>query len=92
MRRSFKSTVNWNTTFKETLDEEPMATPEFRELCRRLKINDALTASKLLGPSWRTCQRYWHAEAPIPPPVARLLRLAARHCISHGELLTLAKP
>jgi hypothetical protein len=75
MRLSKKATLNWNTTFTaNAVDDAPMDYIEFQQLCVRLHINDAMTAAKFFGLSWRTCQRYHFGNLPIPGPVARLLR------------------
>jgi hypothetical protein len=64
----------------------PRTTVEFRSICQRLQINDNVTAAELFGLSWRSCQRYHYGELDIPGPLARFLRLAARHKLSHDEM------
>jgi hypothetical protein len=87
MRLSKRGTVNWATTFQTTTpDNVPMSRDEFRHLCATLAINDSRTAGELFGLSWRTCQRYWYDDLAVPGPLARLLRLAAKHDTTHDEL------
>jgi hypothetical protein len=89
MRISLRATKNWASTPPTRPNPKartPMTRDEFQALCTKLKINDNETASLLLGPSWRTCQRYWYGELAPPEPLARLLRLAARHNLDHKAL------
>jgi hypothetical protein len=93
MRISMGGTKNWaSTPATQRKPDAPMTNVEFRRLCAKLKINDNATAAELLGPSWRTCQRYWYDEIAAPPPLARLLRLAARLNLSHEQLRKLSSP
>ena len=93
MRLSLRATKNWASTPQQRRQKphRPMLHVEFRKLCTHLKINDNATAAELLGPSWRTCQRYWYDELPIPPALAQLLRLAVVKNVSHDELRALAR-
>jgi hypothetical protein len=87
-------TKNWNTSFPKVSipDAGPMAADEFQHACAILKITDSVIASELLGMSWRTCQRYWHDELYVPPPLARLLRLAVDMKMTHAQLRKLSRP
>jgi len=87
MRLSKKHTVNWATSFTEaTPDPAPMAPAEFRQLVDLLDINDSLTAAKIFGLSWRTCQRYHYGDLAIPGPLARLLRAAVAHGLTQQDI------
>jgi len=91
MRLSKRGTTNWASTPQRKLTApKPMSKLEFQTLCTRLHIDDNGTAAELLGPSWRSCQRYWYGEQVPPPALAQLLRLAARHEVGHAELRALA--
>jgi hypothetical protein len=93
MRLSLRATTNWASTPRIKFKAPPpMTRNEFRELCTALHIDDNGTAAELLGPSWRTCQRYWYGELPPSDPIARLLRLAVRHKLSHDDLRALTTP
>ena len=92
MRISIRASKNWASTPRtKPKPVPPMTKDEFHALCAKLKIGDNETAAELLGPSWRTCQRYWYGELPIPPVLARLLRAAVVHGLSHTDLRVLAK-
>lgn len=83
-------TLNWTSSPGVAVtDPRPMSAKEFQRLCRSLRINDSLTAARLFGLSWRTCQRYYYDELPVPGPLARLLRLAKAKKLSHKDLLAL---
>jgi hypothetical protein len=87
MRISLRGTKNWASTPTKKIPAQPkMTNQEFRSLCAQLGIRDNATAAELLGPSWRTCQRYWYDEVAVPAPLARLLRLAVRLKLSHLDL------
>jgi len=94
MRISLRATKNWASSPSKRLRPKPlppdMTMAEFRSLCAQLKINDNETAAELLGPGWRTCQRYWYGEIAPSPPLARLLRLAAMLDVTHAQLRKLA--
>jgi len=94
MRISIRATKNWASTPPKRLHPKrpppDMDMAEFRSLCVQLKINDNETAAELLGPGWRTCQRYWYGEIAPSPPLARLLRLAAQIGATHAQLRALA--
>jgi len=90
MRLSTKQTRSWASAPQHAMsDPHPMTSAEFQELCAKLKINDCVTAGTLFGISWRSCQRYYYDEQPVPAPLARLLRLAVKHKMTHKELLAL---
>jgi hypothetical protein len=93
MRLSLRASKNWASTPPKRTSvaprRQPMTTAEFRSLCAQLDINDNETASELLGPSWRTCQRYWYGELDPPESFARFLRLAAKQKVSHADLRAL---
>jgi len=88
MRISLRATKNWASTpaKKTKILHPPMTKEEFRSLCLQLKITDNETAEELLGPSWRSCQRYWYGELAPPETLARLLRLAAQTGATHAQL------
>jgi len=93
MRTSRGGTKNWaSTPVKPPKASPKMSKTEFRSICAQLGIRDNETASVLLGPNWRTCQRYWYEEAGVPAPLARLLRLAVRLKLSHLDLRKAAVP
>jgi len=93
MRISLRASKNWASTPQTKAKPiKPMSNAEFRDLCARLKIVDNETAADLLGISWRTAQRYWYDEIHPPEPLARLLRAAARHKLSHTDLRKLTRP
>lgn len=90
MRLSLKQTRSWASNPSEAVvDKRPMSTEEFQTLCYDLKIYDNVTAARLFGLSWRTCQRYHYGEQEIPGPLARLIRLAVKHNMTHKQLLAL---
>ena len=94
MRLSLRATKNWASTppKRKTKPPAPMDKVEFRYLCAVLKIVDNETAEELLGPSWRSCQRYWYGELSPPDTLARLLRLAAQTSQTHDQLRKLVHP
>jgi hypothetical protein len=93
MRRSLRATKNWASTPDKPPKPQPkMSNKEFRSICAQLGLRDNATASELLGPNWRTCQRYWYDEVAVPNPLARLLRLAVRLKLSHLDLRKAAVP
>jgi len=93
MRISLRATKNWASTPSTKAKPQPiMSNEEFKSLCAQLKINDNGTAAELLGPTWRTCQRYWYDELSPPPALARLLRLAAQLDLTHDQLRKLSRP
>lgn len=93
MRISLRATKNWASTPTTKIKPAPdMSNAEFRSLCAQLGIKDNGTAAELLGPSWRTCQRYWYDEIAASPPLARLLRLAAGLKLTHAQLRKLSAP
>jgi len=90
VRISKKGSLGWSSSPGiATPDQHPMKVEEFRAICKRLQINDCVTAARLFGISWRTAQRYWYKEIEVPGPLARLLRLAKKRKMSHKELLAL---
>lgn len=91
MRLSTKQTRSWASVGvpPDMSDPHPMDQHEFQKLCAALHIKDCVTAGTLFGISWRSCQRYYYGEQLVPPPLARLLRLANKHKMSHKELLAL---
>ena len=85
MRLSKKATASWASSPGVTIpDAHPMKKEEFQFLCTKLDITDNVTASELFGMSWRNCQRYWYGETDTPGPLARLLRLAYKHKLTHA--------
>ena len=85
MRLSKKATASWASSPQVSIpDANPMTKEEFQFLCTKLGIDDNVTASELFGLSWRNCQRYWYGETDTPGPLARLLRLAYRHKLTHA--------
>ena len=93
MRISRGGTKNWASTPTKPPKAQPkMSNKEFRSVCAQLGIKDNETASELLGPNWRTCQRYWYDEVGVPAPLARLLRLAVRLNLNHLQLRKSAVP
>ena len=84
------SSLNWASSPSINVkDRRPMTAKEFNAACATLGIGDHVTAARLFGLSWRTCQRYHYDELSVPGPLARLLRLAIKHKLSQKDLAVL---
>jgi DNA-binding transcriptional regulator YiaG len=75
-----EGTAEHMTTGNNTMAKDPdtMTAAEFSRLLRQLDLS--VYASRVaLGVSLRQAQRYAAGETEIPAPVAKLLRMYARH-------------
>lgn len=90
VRISKKVTRTWASSPQISItDRRLMKAAEFQRLCTDMGITDCIKGGEAFGLSWRTVQRYWYGELPVPGPLARLLRLAKRQNLTHKELLAL---